>query len=163
MHLIHHSSLTLLYIVRSLSSPQGRIAQAGNRKCGSSWEPAGGRGMPAVESYQLCWSQNCAPDTLKSPELYVHPQTLRAWCSQMLVCPHPSSGEPLGSTYAFQDLRTDRSRQNRALSSEASQYHLAAISKPTLIWGLSFLILKPYKEHANSSLGAKYRNWQIVG
>lgn len=146
--------------MRSLSSPQGRIAQAGDRKCGSSWEPAGGGGAPVGEPYQPCWSQNwllthsnplsfmfmhTCSSTFKLSELHVHTRLFFP-----LYPRHPGSGEPLGSAYAFPNLR-----QNRDLSSEASQYPLAAISKPTVFWSLAFPLLRPYKEHVNSSVGAK--------
>lgn len=120
------------------------------------WSPTSLAGLGTVllthsNPQSFMFTHTCS-STLKLSELHVHT------CLFFPLYPrHPGSGEPLGSTYAFPNLRTDRSRQNRALSSEASQYPLAAISKPTLIWSLAFLLLRPYKEHVSSSLGAKNR------
>lgn len=46
---------------------------------------------------------------------------------------------------------------------ETHQYHLAAISKPILVWDFAFLLLRPDKEHACCSLIAKAQELATSG
>lgn len=133
------------------------VGPAGSRQEaeeGPQWSPTNLAGLRTVllthsNPLSFMFMHTCS-STFKLSELHVHTHLFFP-----LYPRHPGSGEPLGSANAFPNLRTDHSRQNGAPSPEASQYPLAVISKPTVFWSLAFLLLRPYKEHANSSVGAK--------